>query len=625
MIKMRLIRLLEGAGKYIVQQIVWQWISLLAQVVIVYNIAHLLENAWQQKLSTEGIALTMGIVLLGLGFRFLCDRLYAKASFHASADVKRILRNKIYEKMLSLGPSYRESVNSAEIVQMAGEGVEQLETYFGRYLSQFFYSLLAPITLFFILSRISVQTALLLLLAVPLIPIVIMLVMIVAKKLLSNYFAIYYGLGDSFLEKLQGMTTLKIYQADQAAAEDMDREAELFRKITMKVLSMQLNSTSVMDIIAYGGAAVGIISALGQFSKGAISLSGVLMITLLAAEFFLPMRLLGSFFHIGMNGMKASDRIFAFLDLPEAEDRKAVLEEKEIRISMEKLCFSYEESREILRDVELEIPACSFVSLVGLSGSGKSTIAGILMGKNKGYKGSVKLNGRELTEFSSRSILDKMTMIGHDSWIFKGTVRENLLLGKPSATEEEMKEALRKVNLLSFVEAQGGLAMPLLSNGSNISGGQKQRLSLARALLHDTPVYIFDEATSNIDAESEEMIMEVIHELAKSRTILLISHRLANVVGSDCIFMLENGRVTEAGKHEELLKKGGSYSRLFKEQRELERYSEKHKESSAGKYKESFVETQRDTGMEEPGHMEDLQDQRGEREDTVEEGGEKHE
>ena len=623
---MRLIRLLKGAGKYIVQQIVWQWISLLAQVVIAYNIAHLLENAWQQKLSTEGIALTMGIVLLGLGFRFLCDRLYTKASFHASADVKRILRNKIYEKMLSLGPSYRESVNSAEIVQMAGEGVEQLETYFGRYLSQFFYSLLAPITLFFILSRISVQTALLLLLAVPLIPIVIMLVMVVAKKLLSNYFAIYYGLGDSFLEKLQGMTTLKIYQADQAAAEDMDREAELFRKITMKVLSMQLNSTSVMDIIAYGGAAVGIISALGQFSKGTISLSGVLMITLLAAEFFLPMRLLGSFFHIGMNGMKASDRIFAFLDLPEAEDGKAVPEEEAIRISMEKLCFSYEESREILRDVELEIPARSFVSLVGLSGSGKSTIAGILMGKNKGYKGSVKLNGRELTEFSSRSILDKMTMIGHDSWIFKGTVRENLFLGKPSASEEEMKEALRKVNLLSFVEAQGGgLAMPLLSNGSNISGGQKQRLSLARALLHDTPVYIFDEATSNIDAESEEMIMEVIHELAKSRTIILISHRLANVVGSDCIFMLENGRVTEAGKHEELLKKGGSYSRLFKEQRELERYSDKNKESSAGKHTESFVETQRDTCMEEQGHMEDMQNQTGEREDTVEEGGEKHE
>ena len=624
MIKMRLIRLLKGAGKYIVYQILWQWISLLAEVVIVYHIAKLFEDAWRENLSAEGIALTLGIVLLGLGFRFFCDRLYIKASFHASADVKRILRNKIYEKMLSLGPSYRESVNSAEIVQMAGEGVEQLETYFGRYLSQFFYSLLAPITLFFILSRISIQTALLLLLAVPFIPIVIMLVMLVAKRLLSHYFAIYYGLGDSFLEKLQGMTTLKIYQADQAAAEDMDREAELFRKITMKVLSMQLNSTSVMDIVAYGGAAVGIISALGQFSKGAISLSGVFMITLLAAEFFLPMRLLGSFFHIGMNGMKASDRIFAFLDLPEAEDGKAVPEEKEIRISMEKLCFSYEESREILRDVELEIPACSFVSLVGLSGSGKSTIAGILMGKNKGYKGSVKLNGRELTEFSSRSILDKMTMIGHDSWIFKGTVRENLLLGKPSATEEEMKEALKKVNLLSFVEAQGGLAMPLLSNGSNISGGQKQRLSLARALLHDTPVYIFDEATSNIDAESEEMIMEVIHELAKSRTILLISHRLANVVGSDCIFMLENGRVTEAGKHEELLKKGGSYSRLFKEQQELERYSDKNKESSAGRHKESFVETQRDTCMEEQGYMEDLQDQRGERED-IKEGGEKHE
>ena len=617
MIKMRLIRLLKGAGQYVVYQILWQWLSLLVQIVIVWNIAGLIEEAGDQRIGTERILVALGIIIPGLLLRFVCDRLYTAASFRASADVKRILRGRIYQKILRLGPSYREQIGSAELVQMSGEGVEQLETYFGRYLSQFFYALLAPLTLFFVLSPIDLRTATLLLLAVPLIPVVIMLVMLVAKRLLSRYFDIYYGLGDSFLEKLQGMTTLKIYQADRAAADDMDRESERFRKITMKVLTMQLNSTSVMDIIAYGGAAVGIVSALARFASGELSLTGVLMFILLAAEFFLPMRILGSFFHIGMNGMKASDRIFAFLDLPEAEDGKAVLEEKEIRISMEKLCFSYEESREILRDVELEIPACSFVSLVGLSGSGKSTIAGILMGKNKGYKGSVKLNGRELTEFSSRSVLDKMTMIGHDSWIFKGTVRDNLLLGNPGATEEEMKEALKKVNLLSFIEAQGGLAMPLLSNGSNISGGQKQRLSLARALLHDTPVYIFDEATSNIDAESEERIMEVIHELAKSRTILLISHRLANVVGSDCIFMLENGRVAEAGKHEELLKKGGSYSRLFKEQKELESFSETRKESS--------TEKQKDTGFEEQGIMEDLQDKTGEREDTVEEGGEKHE
>ena len=476
--------------------------------------------------------------------------------------------------MLSLGPSYRERVNSAEIVQMAGEGVEQLETYFGRYLSQFFYALLAPLTLFLILSRIELQTALLLLLAVPLIPIVIMLVMLVAKKLLGHYFAIYYGLGDSFLEKLQGMTTLKIYQADQVAAEDMDREAERFRKITMKVLSMQLNSTSIMDIIAYGGAAVGILSALQHFSEGSISISGVFIIILLAAEFFLPMRLLGSFFHIGMNGMKASDKIFAFLDLPEAEEGSKVLEAEKLHISIENLSFSYEESRQILHSVNVEIPAHSFVSLVGVSGSGKSTIAGILMGKNKGYRGSVKINGEELKEFSSQSLLSHITLIGHRSWLFQGTVRENLLMGKSSATERQMEEALQKVNLLSFIKAQGGLDMQLLSNGSNLSGGQRQRLALARALLHDTPVYIFDEATSNIDAESEEMILQVIHDLAKRKTILLISHRLANVVDSDSICMLKNGSIAEVGTHQDLLARDGSYAELFREQEELEHFSE---------------------------------------------------
>ena len=476
--------------------------------------------------------------------------------------------------MLSLGPSYRERVNSAEIVQMAGEGVEQLETYFGRYLSQFFYALLAPLTLFLILSRIELQTALLLLLAVPLIPIVIMLVMLVAKKLLGHYFAIYYGLGDSFLEKLQGMTTLKIYQADQVAAEDMDREAEHFRKITMKVLSMQLNSTSIMDIIAYGGAAVGILSALQHFSEGSISISGVFIIILLAAEFFLPMRLLGSFFHIGMNGMKASDKIFAFLDLPEAEEGSKVLEAEKLHISIKNLSFSYEESRQILHSVNVEIPAHSFVSLVGVSGSGKSTIAGILMGKNKGYRGSVKINGEELKEFSSQSLLSHITLIGHRSWLFQGTVRENLLMGKSSATELQMEEALQKVNLLSFIKAQGGLDMKLLSNGSNLSGGQRQRLALARALLHDTPVYIFDEATSNIDAESEEMILQVIHELAKRKTILLISHRLANVVDSDSICMLKNGSIAEVGTHQDLLARDGSYAELFREQEELEHFSE---------------------------------------------------
>ena len=300
MIKMRLIRLLRGVRKYIVLQILWQWLSLLVQVVIAWNIAGLIEEARNRTLGTDRILVALVTVLLGLSLRAVCDRLYTAASFRASADVKRMLRGRIYQKILRLGPSYREQISSAELVQMSGEGVEQLETYFGRYLSQFFYALLAPLTLFFVLSPIDLRTATLLLLAVPLIPVVIMLVMTVAKRLLSRYFDIYYGLGDSFLEKLQGMTTLKIYQADRAAAYDMDRESERFRKITMKVLTMQLNSTSVMDIIAYGGAAVGIVSALTRFASGELSLAGVLMFILLAAEFFLPMRILGSFFHIGM-------------------------------------------------------------------------------------------------------------------------------------------------------------------------------------------------------------------------------------------------------------------------------------------------------------------------------------
>ena len=380
MIKMRLIRLLKGAGQYVVYQILWQWLSLLVQIVIVWNIAGLIEEARNQGISTERILVALGIIIPGLLLRFVCDRLYTAASFRASADVKRILRGRIYQKILRLGPSYREQIGSAELVQMSGEGVEQLETYFGRYLSQFFYALLAPLTLFFVLSPIDLRTATLLLLAVPLIPVVIMLVMMVAKRLLSRYFDIYYGLGDSFLEKLQGMTTLNIYQADRAAADDMDRESERFRKITMKVLTMQLNSTSVMDIIAYGGAAVGIVSALTRFASGELSLAGVLMFILLAAEFFLPMRILGSFFHIGMNGMKASDRIFAFLDLPEPAGGQAELGAGHIDIRMEELSFSYEESRPILKGITLALPAQSFVSLVGVSGSGKSTIAGILIG-----------------------------------------------------------------------------------------------------------------------------------------------------------------------------------------------------------------------------------------------------
>lgn len=579
MIKMRLIKLLKGSGKYIIYQIAWQWLSLLAQIAIVWQVTQLIDEAWQKSITSSDVLMTIGIVSAGLIVRFICDRLYSRACYLASVDVKRVLREQIYRKVLWLGPSYREQIRTSEIVQMTGEGVEQLETYFGRYLSQFLYALLAPFSLFIIISRISLRTAVVLLAAVPLIPIVIMLVMFVAKKILGNYFDIYYGLGDSFLEKLQGMTTLKIYRADRRAVEQIDSESEQFRKITMKVLMMQLNSTSIMDIIAYGGAAAGIISALTEFSDRNINVSGVLMCIFLAAEFFLPMRLLGSFFHIGMNGMKASDRIFAFLDLLEQKRGDEKITGDNIDISLEKVSFSYDESREVLHDISMNIDSGSLVSIVGVSGSGKSTIAGILLGKNHNYSGSIKVNGTEHREISSKSLMDNFTMIGHSSWIFKGTVRENLLMGNPRATEAEMIEALDKVNLKSFLEAQNGLDTRVESNASNLSGGQKQRLALARALLHDTPVYIFDEATSNIDADSEEIIMATVKQISKERTVILISHRLANVIDSDAIYMLKDGEIIEKGTHEELMRLKGNYEKIFSEQSELENYSRAREEA----------------------------------------------
>ncbi len=570
---MRLIKLLKGSGKYIIYQIAWQWLSLFAQIAIVWQVTQLIDGVWQKSITRSDFFTTFGIVTAGLIVRFICDRLYSRACYLASVDVKRVLREQIYRKVLWLGPSYREQIRTSEIVQMTGEGVEQLETYFGRYLSQFFYALLAPATLFFVISRISFKTAVVLLAAVPLIPIVIMLVMFIAKKILGNYFDIYYGLGDSFLEKLQGMTTLKIYRADQRAVEQIDSESEQFRKITMKVLIMQLNSTSIMDIIAYGGAAAGIINALIEFSNRNINVSGVLMCIFLAAEFFLPMRLLGSFFHIGMNGMKASDRIFAFLDLPEQKRGEEEIAGNKIDISFDNVSFSYDESREVLHDISMNIDSGSLVSIVGVSGSGKSTIAGILLGKNHNYSGSVKVNGTEHRKISSKSLMENFTMIGHNSWIFKGTVRDNLMMGNHNATESEMLEVLDKVNLRAFLEAQNGLDTMVESNASNLSGGQKQRLALARALLHDTPAYIFDEATSNIDAESEEVIMSAITQIANEKTVIVISHRLANVVNSDVIYMLHGGVIVEKGNHEELMHLKGTYEHLFSEQAELENYS----------------------------------------------------
>lgn len=573
MIKTRLIKLLSHSKKYIIYTVFWQWISLLAQITAVFTITGLLEAVLKNTL-TFGVLKSTFLLLFGvIVIRYICERMSVRSSYLASVDVKRILREKIYDKMLQLGASYNEYVSSSEVVQVSTEGVEQLETYFGKYLPQFFYSLLAPITLFIILSQTNLKASIILLICVPLIPMSIVAVQKFAKKLLNNYWSVYTGLGDSFLENLQGLTTLKIYQADKMKAAEMDKESEKFRKITMKVLTMQLNSISVMDIVAYGGAAVGMTVALSEYLHGHISMSGTLCIILLASDFFLPLRLLGSFFHIAMNGMAASDKIFKILDLPITTQGKEVLPDSELDIVLNDVHFSYEENRDILKGINMTLPKGSFISLVGESGCGKSTFAGILAGKNKGYRGHITIGGINLNDVNEKDLMNHVVLVRHNSYLFKGTVEDNLRMAHPDATKQELEAALEKVNLLGFLNTQDGLQTKLLEKASNLSGGQCQRLAIARALLKkNASIYIFDEAASNIDIESEELIMNVIHELAKTKTVLLISHRLANVVKSDAIYFLQDGEIKENGTHEELMKLNGAYQHLYDSQIALENY-----------------------------------------------------
>ena len=564
MIDKRLIRTVRESKKYIAWNVIYQWISLVANITMMVSIADLLSRLFANTADRENFVCTVIVVAAAVGIRYFCAVQSAKMGYLSSKAVKKVLREKIYRKLLRLGSSYKEKAQTSEIVQISVEGVEQLETYFGAYLPQFFYAMLAPLTLFIVLGFVNVPAAAVLLVCVPLIPAAIAAVQTWAKKLLSKYWGQYTALGDTFLENLQGLTTLKIYRADDFKNDEMNVEAEKFRKITMKVLTMQLNSITIMDLIAYGGAALGIVMSVTQYSKGNVSLAGCLLIIMLSADFFIPMRQLGSFFHIAMNGMAAGQKIFRLLDLPEAEEKKADCPKGDI--VCRDLHFSYDNDREILSGVNMTFKRGAFTAIVGESGCGKSTISAILTGRNKGYGGSVSVGETELSEIREADLMENITYISHQSYLFKGTVRDNLLMGKPDASDSELWEVLERVNLADFVRNEKGLDTGLSEKASNLSGGQCQRLALARALLHDSPIYIFDEATSNIDVESENDIM------AESKTVILISHRLVNVVKADAIYVMVNGKIAESGKHRELLENKADYEKLWEAQQRLENY-----------------------------------------------------
>ena len=572
MINKRLIGTVPESKKYIAGSVVLQWCSLAANIAMMCAVTALLAALCAGTLTRRALITTAVTALIAVAVRYGCTVGASRMGYLSSKAVKKALRAAIYEKLLRLGAPYSEQVKTSEVVQVTVEGVDQLETYFGAYLPQFFYAMLAPLTLFIVLCFVSVPAAAVLLICVPLIPVAIAAVQTWAKKLLSKYWGQYTALGDTFLENLQGLTTLKIYEADGFKNDEMNVEAEKFRKITMKVLTMQLNSITIMDLIAYGGAALGVIMAATQLRAGKIDLAGALLIILLATDFFIPMRQLGSFFHIAMNGMAASDKIFRLLDLPEPAQGGLPCPEGDI--VCRGLHFSYEPEREILHGVDLTIPQGRFVSLVGESGCGKSTVSALLMGRSKGYAGSLTIGGAELRDIDEASLMRHITYVSHQSYLFKGTVRDNLLMGRPGAGDDTLWQALDQVNLADFLKGEKGLDTPLTERGENLSGGQRQRLALARALLHDSPVYIFDEATSNIDVESENDIMAQIHALARHKTVLLISHRLANVTASDEIYVLERGHIVQHGTHAALLAQGGAYAALWSAQQALEHYGE---------------------------------------------------
>ena len=572
----RLLQMVGGARWLLALTVIYRWLALICNMAVIWSVADLLQKGFGNRLS-GGFTVPVIVFLLALITRFFCIRRSTETSHRTAVRAKKTLRREIFGKLLRMGLSYRNSVSSAAVVQMSVEGVEKLQVYLSGYLPQLFYSILAPMTLFVAFAFVNLKIALALLACVPLIPVSLLLIRKFAGKMMKKHWGEYTDLGKSFLESLQGLTTLKIYNADEKRQTEMNDTAEGFRKTTMRVLRMQLGSVTFMDMIAYGGTALGIAMAVLETTSGQISLGACVFVLLLTTEFFLPLRALGSFFHSSMNGIAAAEQMFSLLDAPEPEAGSREIEGLDLMLTG--CSYSYADGRPALSNMNLYIPFGNFIAVVGESGCGKSTLAKILSGELRDYAGSVKVGGTELSEAAEKSINRHISLTEHSAYIFKGSIGENLCFGCPEASEGEMLDALRRVGLYDFVTAGGGLNMSVSERGANLSGGQRQRLAAARALLHDSDIYIFDEVTSGIDPDNEARLMETFKAMTGHKTVILITHRMKLAECAQSILVLKNGNTVDYGTHSELYHRNEYYAALWDTQNDIERLTESGREA----------------------------------------------
>lgn len=566
MIDKELFRLIGNNKKYIFITVALMVLGMLANISITASICGALYILWAGG-ETITFLYPLLVAAMALLVRYFTTKWTGDMKDMIGRKVKKQLRQKTYHKIVSLGEHSADGMSMAGLTQVSVEGIEQLDLYYSFYLPQFFFSMISPLILFAICVAINWKVAVVLLACVPLIPISIVMVSKYAKKIFAKYWGKYTSMGDIFLDSVQGLKELKIYRADEKQQEHIRESAEEFRVITMKVLVMQLASITIMDLVAFGGAGVGIAFAIHGAINGANPMLALFLV-LVAVDFFLPLRALGSAFHVAMNGASAGKKIMTLLNLPDPVWGEEKVENT--HISIDQVTFSYDEKRDVLKNVSIFFAARGFHAIVGKSGCGKSTIVGLITGANRAKEGTVKIGDKQIETLSRENYFSKLAVVSYNTYIFNTTVRENFYLSKRTATDEEMYEALEKVNLADFIRDNGGLDKIIDEDGGNISGGQRQRLALAVNMIANKDIYIFDEATSNIDVESEAIIMKNVKDLSRDKCVILISHRLANVIYADSIYYMENGEIKESGSHSELLENRCGYANLYHTQKSLE-------------------------------------------------------